>query len=128
MRIVVNTILKKMGEEKKKKDAQFNASSQIQQVIIVVVPALSPAHHNLLLLLVVRHGRQQVLELRLRHLLPQLARLRQREEPVLDVDCALLLDESDAAETVSGLGVEDLVEHLLSSFVCLLSLSLSVLA
>lgn len=108
---------------KKKEKPPFNARSQIQQVIIIIVPALSPAHNNLLLLLVVRHSRQQVFKLSLRHLLPQLARLRQCKKPVLDVDGALLLDESDAAETVSGLGVEDLVEHLLPGFVCLSGVS-----
>lgn len=68
------------------------------------------------MLLVVRHRRQQFLELFFRHFLPQLTGLRQRNQAVLDVGCALLLDEADASEAVRSFGVQDLVEDLLAGF------------
>lgn len=92
--------------------------SQIQ-VIIVVVPSLAPAHDNLLLLLLVGHGVQQLLELCLCDLLPQLTRLREHDESVLDVGGSLLFDEADAAQSVGRFGVEDLVEDALARVVVL---------
>lgn len=68
------------------------------------------------MLLIVRHGRQQFLELFLGHFLPQLAGLCQCNQAVLDIGCALLLDEADASEAVRSFGVQDLVEDLLSCF------------
>ncbi len=94
-------------------------SSQVQQVIIIIIPPLPPRHDNLLLLLIVRHGVEQLLELVLGHLLAQLARLRQHDEPVLDVGRALLLDQADAPQPVGRLGLEDLVEDRLARFGCL---------
>lgn len=68
------------------------------------------------MLLVIRHRRQELFELLLGHFLPQLAGLRQRNQTVLDVGCALLLDEADASEAVRSFGVQNLVEDLLSGF------------
>ena len=56
-----------------------------------------------------------------RHLLPQLARLRERDEPVLDVSRALLLDEADASKAVGRFRVQNLVEDALAGFLLLLS-------
>ena len=74
---------------------------------------------KLLLLLLIGHGVQQLLELRLCDLLPQLARLREHDESVLDVGGSLLLDEADAAQSVGRFGVEDLVEDALARVVVL---------
>lgn len=68
------------------------------------------------MLLVIRHRRQEFLELFLGHLLPQLAGLCQCNQTVLDIGCALFLDETDASEAVRSFGVQDLVEDLLSGF------------
>lgn len=94
-------------------------SLQIQQIIVIVIPSLPATHHNLLLLLVIRHGIQKILELCLRDLLAQLARLREHDEAVLDVGGTRFLDETDAAETVGGFGVENLAEGVLAGFVFL---------
>lgn len=90
--------------------------SQIQQIIILIIPPLPSTDHNLLLLLILSHGGQEFLQLSLGDLLPQLARPRQRDQPVLDVGRARLLDESDAAQSVRGLGVQDLVQDRLAGF------------
>ena len=92
--------------------------SQIQ-VVVVVIPALATTHDNLFLFLVVRHGIQQFFELRLCHFLPQLARLRERNQPIFNIFRPLFLDEADAAQSVGRLGVQDLVENVLSGVVLL---------
>lgn len=92
---------------------------QVQKVIIVIIPSFSPANNNLLLLLIIRHGIQQLLELRLRHLLSQLTRLRQRNQTVLDFVRARLLDQTDATQTVRRFGMQDLVQYMLSGVVLL---------
>lgn len=92
--------------------------SNIKQIIVIVSPTLSPAHDNLLLLLLVGHGVEELLELLLGHLLPQLARLRQHDQPVFHLDRARLLDHPDAAQSVHGLGVQDLVQDAASCFGC----------
>jgi hypothetical protein len=58
--------------------------------------------------------------LRLGDFLSQLTCLSERNESVLDVGGTLLLDKTDTAKTVGGLGVKDLVEDMLTSFFLLL--------
>ena len=59
---------------------------------------------------------EHVLELVLGDLLAQLAGAGQGDEAVLNIGRALLLDEADAAQSVLGLGVQDLVQDGLARF------------
>lgn len=63
-----------------------------------------------------RQARQHVLELVLRDLAAQLARLGEHQQAVLDGRGALLLDEADARKTVRCIGLENLVEEVLAGF------------
>lgn len=93
---------------------------QVEQ-IVVIIPPLAPTDHYLLLLPVIRHRIQELLELSLSDLLPQLTRLGQHDEPVLHLGRALFLDEPDASQPVGRLRVQDLVEDVLSLLGFLLS-------
>jgi hypothetical protein len=71
-----------------------------------------PPPHNLLLLLLIllRHLPQNILQLVLRYFLPYLPRARKHDEFILNVRRATLFDEANTAETVGGVGREDLRE------------------
>lgn len=102
-------------------DLQFHGIKHLLQVqIIIVIPSLAPAHDNLLLFLALRHGVEKFLELRLGDLLSQLACLGKCDESVLDVGGTRFLNETDAAQTIGGFGVKDLVEDVLASIILLL--------
>lgn len=49
----------------------------------------------------------------------QLARLRQRNQAILNIVGALLLDKADAAQAVGRFGVQDLAEDVLARFLLL---------
>jgi len=67
---------------------------------------------NLLLLLpLFRDSPQQLLQLLLRDLTPQLPRPSQHNKPVLNVRRAGLFDDADAAQAVGSFGGEDLAEE-----------------
>lgn len=86
---------------------------QIKQVVVVVIPPTASLHDDFLLLLflLLGYGAQDVLQLVLGDLLAQLARPGQHDEAVLDVGGARFLDHADTAQTVGGLGEEDLGEN-----------------
>lgn len=86
-------------------------------VIVLILPALSSSDDNLLLLArALGHGLEQLLELVLGDFFAQLPAPREHDEPVLDVGGAVLPDEPDAAQTVGGLGVQDLVQDVAAGF------------
>ena len=87
------------------------------QVIVVVPPAFPPTKNNLLfLLLALRHRTQQLLQLILRDLSPQLSRPGQHDEPVLDIRSPRLLDQPYAAQTIGSFRHEDLGEDGFAGF------------
>ena len=90
-----------------------NMSYIIQQVLqIIIIPPLPPSHRHLLLrILMLGHGTQQLLELVFGHLPRQLARLRQRDQPVFDARGARLFHESYPTQAVGGLRGQDLREQ-----------------
>lgn len=96
------------------------SSLQIQQIILILPTALSPINHKLMLLLILalilRNRIKQILQLVLRDLLAQLARLRKHDEPVFNIKGARFLDEADAVETVDGFGFEDLANDGRAAF------------
>jgi len=86
---------------------------QVQQIIILVLPCFPATNDNFLFLLlpVFGHGAQQILQLLFGDFGPQLTRLRQHDETVFDFNGVRLLDQADAAKSVSSFGVEDLIER-----------------
>jgi hypothetical protein len=94
---------------------------QIQEVVVIVIPpSFSSTDHDFLFLLlfalIFGNCVQEFLELFLVDLLPQLARLRQGDEPVLDVGGTRFLDETYPAQAIRGRRVKNLVEDGCSSF------------
>lgn len=93
----------------------YGVLSQIQEVVVIVIPTtFSSTDHDflflLLLALIFGDRVQEFLELFLGDLLPQLPRLGQHDETVLDVGGSRFLDETNAAEAVRSRRVKDLVE------------------
>lgn len=104
--------------------------SLVEKVIVVLVgPSLAPVDDDLLLLAgALGDGLEQLLELVLGDLGPQLAAARQHDEAVLDVGRAVLPHEPDAAQPVGRLGVQDLVQDVAAGFGFCLLLRLCVLS
>lgn len=104
---------------------------QLLQLLIAIPPASPPSlNYNLAppFLFLLAHRPQNIFQLLLGHLLADLARARKRNQSVLDVCCPGCFDEPDAAESVGGVGEEDLREDVRAlvglgvgcvSFVCL---------
>lgn len=88
----------------------------IQEILeIVVVPAaLASLHRDLLrLVLLLAHGLEDLLELLLVDLLPQLAGAGQLDEPALDIVGARGFYEANPPQPIGGIGLEDLGEDRL---------------
>lgn len=99
----------------------LNLPHQRLQFLVLIPPAsAAPIDHNLTLLLLalLGHGAQDILQLVLAHFLPDLARPRQHDEPVLDIRGARLFDEPDAAQPVGGFGGQDLGEDVCALVGC----------
>ena len=98
-------------------------SDSRQEIIVIIPTTFSPGNHCLLLLLflalVLRDRIEQVLQLVLRDLLSQLARLRQHDETVFNIRCAGLLHETNAVQPVNGFWFKNLVHDGSASFRCL---------
>lgn len=94
-----------------------NIGQQVIQIVIIPATRFPSIDDNLLLLLLLlfRHRAQQLLQLLLCDLGPQLARLGEHDESVFDIGRARFFDEPDAAEAVSSFGSEDLSEDGVAS-------------
>jgi hypothetical protein len=94
--------------------------SQIQQVIIIVPSSFPTVDHNLVFLLVLAlvlgNSVQELFKLVLGDLLAQLARLGQHDQAVFDIRGPGFLHKANAAQTVGGFGLEDLVQDRRSTF------------